>query len=113
VYQGLFAIGKMDSYFPLSVVITRLATFAAKWISASNSAPLKDVSHLASHLAVRIATIRQVPMRSDCPIFGQSARRPLSPSGHYKRTEDECILIEIATKREQNGTYSHLNVDLE
>jgi hypothetical protein len=41
---------------------------------ASNSAPLKDVSHLGGHLAVRIATMRAVAMRSDGPNFGQSVR---------------------------------------
>src|ERR1017187_7908140 len=71
-YHGFFALGKIDSYFPISVVITRLATLAANWISSFSSAPLKAVSHLAGHLAVRIATMSAVALRSDGPSFGQS-----------------------------------------
>ena len=73
----------MPSYFPTSAVITRLATFAAKWISASTSAPLKDVSHLAGHLTIRTATMGAVAMRSDGPIFSSpydhGSRRPRCP----------------------------------
>lgn len=72
LYQGFFLPGKMDGCSDCNAERTRCATLAANLISLSSSQLLFRTSIVGDHLAVRIATIRQVAMRSDGPIFGQS-----------------------------------------
>jgi hypothetical protein len=56
----------------MSRASTRLATCAAQSISRSRSLPLIFESAFAVHLAVRIATMSAVAMRSEGPSLGQS-----------------------------------------
>lgn len=72
LYQGCFLFGKMDGCSDCSLERTHSATLAADLISPSSSELLFRVSIVADHLAVRIATIRQVAIKSESPIFGQS-----------------------------------------
>lgn len=71
-YLGLFAFGKIDGFRATSFARTRPARYAEWSISFSRSMLLAVESDRADHLAVRMARMRHVAMRSDGPSFGQS-----------------------------------------